>query len=160
MVTFFSRVLGRSLVGIELIDHQDECVASVKGIWSFLEGLYKNEPVNSNDPSTWRTFPGAFQAGLLSQALSIEAWKNRTKPEIYNLFKYVADKTNSMSDLRTLTKKEDLWVSIDNWGFMRPTKDVPQGVLLPQDPTRVDVASVPEGVETVDKPDWKTKSRW
>lgn len=54
--------------------------------------------------------------------------------------------------------KEDLWVSIDNWGFMRPTKAVPVEELEKTD-LRVDV-EVPAGTETVDKPDWQTKSRW
>jgi hypothetical protein len=45
------------------------------------------EPIKSEDPSTWVTFPGAYEAGLLSQALSPEAWRNRTKPEVYELFR-------------------------------------------------------------------------
>jgi hypothetical protein len=63
-----------------------------------------------------------------------------------------------LSSFRTLMKKDELWVSIDNWGFMRPTKGVPTEPLERVD-VRVNVA-VPPGVETADKPEWRTKSRW
>jgi hypothetical protein len=57
------------------------------------------------------------------------AWKNRQHPKIYEVFANVIG-------------RKDLWVSVDRYGVMRPTKEKK------------------ESGELVDRPEWRTMENW
>jgi len=116
---------------------------SIEDIWSLIEKIRPS--INRNDPSTWEYWCGAYSLGLLSQALSDTAWENRVNPDLYEVF-------------RNIMGMDDLWVSVDNWGLMRPTRRVPSES-LPPTLLRVSV-EVPEDVPVEDKPDWGSQPRW
>jgi len=55
--------------------------------------------------------------------------------------------------------QDDLWVSLDRFGIMRPTRNVPEGKLVPE--VAIRTASTDEsGLELKDHPEWKTKKSW
>jgi hypothetical protein len=88
-----------------------------------------------NDSSTWEIktngWPPLAHLGILGGAPSFDkqSMKNRFNKNIHSLF-------------ATLHGTEDLWVSIDRYGVMRPTKDV----LI--------------NGEKMDKPTWRTQEKW
>jgi hypothetical protein len=73
-------------------------------------------PVSRDDPSTWTSkhgWPGAASVGIFGGSASQGpmAFKNRTNPRMYDVFKHLLD-------------KEKLWVSMDRFGVMKPTTNV------------------------------------
>uniref|UniRef100_A0A6B2L909 Uncharacterized protein n=1 Tax=Arcella intermedia TaxID=1963864 RepID=A0A6B2L909_9EUKA len=114
-------------------------------MWDLIESV--NKKIKRDDPRTWKRFPGLSSLGLLSQALGPAAWKNRANEGLHGVFS-------------SIIGRKELLVSVDNWGVMRPTRDVPDAALAPEK-VRTSVA-VGEGFEGTlqDKPDWKTTSKW
>jgi hypothetical protein len=72
------------------------------------------------------------------------AWKNRQNPNIYGVF-------------ANIMRRKDLWVSVDRYGSMRPTKNVPKGRL---ENTKITVEVTSATSETIDHPEWKTMAIW
>eukprot|EP01127_Copromyxa_protea_P005205 TRINITY_DN150_c1_g1_i3.p1 TRINITY_DN150_c1_g1~~TRINITY_DN150_c1_g1_i3.p1 ORF type:complete len:344 (-),score=46.68 TRINITY_DN150_c1_g1_i3:72-1103(-) len=95
---------------------------TVDEIWTFLEAKEWTTTgckVDRNDSSTWSKdyFP-ANAVGILGSgpAFGPCTWRNRQNPNIYKIFS-------------TIYGTPKLWVSLDRWGLMRPTKNVPIGKL-------------------------------
>eukprot|EP01090_Pellita_catalonica_P009558 TRINITY_DN20661_c0_g1_i1.p1 TRINITY_DN20661_c0_g1~~TRINITY_DN20661_c0_g1_i1.p1 ORF type:complete len:389 (+),score=66.94 TRINITY_DN20661_c0_g1_i1:41-1207(+) len=125
-----------------------------RNLWELWAHIEKISFVRRNDPTTWGTWPGLSNLGLLSQALTDVSFENRANPTIYEIFKNVLE-------------KDRLWVSYDNYGVLRPTKNVPQKKFPEQDQNvflRTSTKSLAEesadDLERKDFPEWKSKSRW
>ncbi|PRP81536.1 hypothetical protein PROFUN_10898 [Planoprotostelium fungivorum] len=121
--------------------NQEDIAASVEEVWNQIESQtwgFENKKVDRNDPNTWGDdlWPSAVRKlGILgdSEAIGPMAWKNRQNPRLYQVYK-------------TLMQTERLWVSVDRWGVMRPTVNVP---------TQKDGETILE-----DKPSWKSAAVW
>jgi len=139
-----------------ILDHE-QLDRSIDDIWTFVESYRKHNPISRDNPNTWKYWPGLADMGLLAQALSPTAWENRVNTLLYEVFCKIIG-------------REDLWVSVDNWGMLRPTKNIPMGQLSPQK-IRVSV-EVPEEekkekkdneeekISIEDQPSWISNSRW
>jgi len=82
-------------------------------------------------------------------ALGRQMWLNRQNPKLYEAF-------------RLLYGQDDLWVSLDRVGLMRPTKGVKLCKLKPQK-YRIDIGEPldeAEPAESMDQPEWKTFPLW
>jgi len=55
--------------------------------------------------------------------------------------------------------KEELWIILDRYGMMRPTRDVPRGQLPPLE-VRNHVKDNPEGLPLENHDDWRTAALW
>eukprot|EP01089_Gocevia_fonbrunei_P020695 TRINITY_DN7773_c0_g1_i1.p1 TRINITY_DN7773_c0_g1~~TRINITY_DN7773_c0_g1_i1.p1 ORF type:complete len:370 (+),score=80.55 TRINITY_DN7773_c0_g1_i1:124-1233(+) len=141
-MTFFNKF---GFVVIKEILSTEEIEKSIDDIWNLVESYHKIHPISRNNTKNWKYWPGLNKLGIFSQALSFHAWQNRANPKMYNVFK-------------TLMGREDLWVSIDNWGTMRPTKDIPQTLTPAHIRTTVDTDD--PSVTKTDEPSWKSKSNW
>jgi len=116
----------------------DEVNNTIDEMWTHETLLGKNGSVVRDDPSTWETahWPSAFgiaERGFLSFDHDYQpevCWRNRQNPIIYKVF------TNIFGN-------KELWVTIDRYGIMRPTKNI----------------KLKNG-DVVDKPEWITKSNW
>eukprot|EP00027_Filamoeba_sp_ATCC50430_P014829 CAMPEP_0168567166 /NCGR_PEP_ID=MMETSP0413-20121227/14848_1 /TAXON_ID=136452 /ORGANISM="Filamoeba nolandi, Strain NC-AS-23-1" /LENGTH=413 /DNA_ID=CAMNT_0008599315 /DNA_START=169 /DNA_END=1407 /DNA_ORIENTATION=+ len=108
----------------------------------------KQMKVDRNDPSTWvdALWPGPKRVGFSEVTVREQGWKNRENENIYNIFSL-------------LLGRKDLWVSIDRYGIMRPTKNVPKGKIAPVE-CRTNVNVNNEEVEVEDKPEWRTNRAW
>eukprot|EP01119_Soliformovum_irregulare_P018642 TRINITY_DN5760_c0_g2_i1.p1 TRINITY_DN5760_c0_g2~~TRINITY_DN5760_c0_g2_i1.p1 ORF type:complete len:424 (-),score=122.18 TRINITY_DN5760_c0_g2_i1:99-1370(-) len=121
------------------------------------QAVMKKRPskVDRNDPSTWvdenwttsqtHGFLGSFVAD--GQA----AFANRQNPRLYEVF-------------QNIIGQKDLWVAIDRYGIMRPTRNVPDGPIAQVD-ARSSVALTPDeidqtGIKLQDHPEWKSASTW
>jgi len=115
-----------------------EITSTIDEIWNDKQLLGKSGQVDRNDPSTWNnnTWPtgyGIAERGFLSfdndYKLQV-SWNNRQNPKVYKPFSKIFN-------------TEALWVNLDRYGVMRPTKQIQllDGTL-------------------VDKPEWITKSNW
>jgi len=109
--------------------------------------------VDQNDTRTWtdKFWPEGREKGILGWGMCVgpNAWENRFNENIYEIYS-------------NLMGRKDLWVIIDRFGVMRPTKSIPQGV-IPSASTRVDVIIPDDKVKDFqfeDKPDWLTFSNW
>jgi hypothetical protein len=107
--------------------------------------------IDRNDTMTWAdgSWPKFIaKKGLLGGDISKGpiAFQNRQNPKLYEAFK-------------VLYGQPDLWVSIDRYGAMRPTKNVPIGKLDPVR-LRVDTSGAKEGIEHKDMSSWKTTPLW
>jgi len=122
----------------------EACKQSIFDIWQLIEQVRPD--IKRDNPTTWNFWLGYASAGLLSQALSEQAWKNRLNLNVYEIFSIIM-------------RRPDLWVSVDNWGLLRPTKKIPNQALAP-DPYRISVATGDSSISVEDKPDWITNSRW
>mmetsp|Transcript_10898 Transcript_10898/g.16254 ORF Transcript_10898/g.16254 Transcript_10898/m.16254 type:complete len:397 (+) Transcript_10898:40-1230(+) len=118
--------------------------ACMDEVWMYLE---KTGTLKKNDPSTWgeQSWPkeicrnGGFMGKfpyirrMLSSNFTMladhqQAWKNRQNPKIYEVF-------------ANLLETRKLWVSLDRYGIMRPTKIKKDGKLE-------------------EKGEWQTKKDW
>lgn len=141
---------------------------TVEDIWGMIEGFCGGRlNLQRDDPQTWKKrWPGGGP-GLLGQALAPSAWLNRANPNLRSVFERVVG-------------RHDLVTSVDHFGVLRPTRNVPMRRLPPQTPCRTDVtvhteagggggggdATAEADVEptaeatVVDMDKWKTKSKW
>ncbi len=92
-------------------------------------------PVDFSDPTTWtiaNLWPELDHIGLLGgdTALGKEAFSNRCNLNLYQVFRH-------------LIGRDELWVSVDRYGVLKPTKNV-----LTKEGTRKDF------------PEYKTTSSW
>jgi len=147
-----------------VISHQ-QIEDTIDEIWTELEsGIFTRDPSNikRNDPRTWvdEYWPSAIRRlGLLGGDISSgrRAWENRQNENVYKVF-------------RTLMNKNNLWVSVDRYGMMRPTRSVPQIELPPQRiRTSVEIDSnvnkakeekESDHITFADFPDWKSQASW
>eukprot|EP01112_Ceratiomyxa_fruticulosa_P021056 TRINITY_DN7331_c0_g2_i1.p1 TRINITY_DN7331_c0_g2~~TRINITY_DN7331_c0_g2_i1.p1 ORF type:complete len:347 (-),score=65.40 TRINITY_DN7331_c0_g2_i1:74-1114(-) len=121
---------------------EDEINATINEMWVDLTLLGKTGNIDRNNPNTWENvnWPTAFniaERGFLSFDDDVhlkQSWNNRQNPRIYSVFK-------------NIWKRPDLWVKLDRYGVMRPTKNVP-------------LRNEEGQVVLTDKPEWQTKSNW
>ena len=119
----------------------------LKVCMSFWSSSYSCK-VDRNDPSTWldSLWPGPKRVGFSEVTVREQGWKNRENKNIHKIFSLLLD-------------RKDLWVSIDRYGIMRPTKNVPKGRIPPVEcRTNVDVNNQEVAVE--DKVEWRTNRAW
>eukprot|EP01119_Soliformovum_irregulare_P023817 TRINITY_DN8400_c0_g1_i1.p1 TRINITY_DN8400_c0_g1~~TRINITY_DN8400_c0_g1_i1.p1 ORF type:complete len:373 (-),score=57.70 TRINITY_DN8400_c0_g1_i1:73-1191(-) len=134
-------------VVIDEIISSEDAKATVEEIWQMIEQSGA-KTIKRDDPTTWTNdaWPPIRQIGLLGDDIvkGELAWKNRQNPRLYEAFSAVM-------------KRPDLWVAIDRFGVLRPTRDVPNNSMDPIS-CRMDVSS--DAVEKSDHPEWKTQSAW
>jgi len=142
---------------VDKVIDQEAIDGSIEEVWAILEASTKlfgkeDEKVNRNDSNTWVNdiFPGN-PMGIVGGNECLRGkycWQNRQNPNIYSVFS-------------NLYGSKTLWSSIDRWGFMRPTKNVPMGKLPEGGKVRTEVnAETSPDLEAKDHPDWKTKKLW
>jgi len=95
--------------------------------------------VDPKKPESWinvnwdKVYGGSYNAkkGFLGNTVAFTpaAWNNRQNPNIYKAFSIIF-------------KQKDLWVKLDRFGFMRPTRQLI------------------DGDKTVDHRDWETSRNW
>eukprot|EP01126_Amoeba_proteus_P017957 TRINITY_DN188_c0_g1_i9.p1 TRINITY_DN188_c0_g1~~TRINITY_DN188_c0_g1_i9.p1 ORF type:complete len:253 (-),score=38.55 TRINITY_DN188_c0_g1_i9:679-1437(-) len=155
-----------------------ECVdGTIDEIWNHIEStptFFDGVKVDRNDTSTWEDcfFPGFKKVGIVGDGpcLGKYTWANRQNSNIYEAFS-------------VLYGERKLWVSVDRWGFMRPTRNVPIGKLKNPKTIRIsvegdEVAEIGRGTIVLqktrnvkadltlstsvvaDKLEWKTRSSW
>jgi hypothetical protein len=98
---------------------QENVANTIEEIWKEAEsGSESNSfpAVDRNDPETWKSrngWPSADSVGIFgySSAIGKMAFQNRVTPAIYDVY-------------RNLMGKDELWVSMDRYGVMKPTKQV------------------------------------
>eukprot|EP00466_Bigelowiella_natans_P001758 jgi/Bigna1/89792/estExt_fgenesh1_pg.C_550123 len=137
----------------------DEIALSKEEVWQYLQA--KGDGILRDRPETWdeKNWPkeicrnGGFMGRFpyIRRLYSIDktminkqpqAWRNRQNPKVYNVF-------------RNLLDSKKLWVSLDRYGIMRPTK-----VRVTGDERKCPPSSSPE-VKLVDKSsEWATKKEW
>ena len=155
-------------VVVEGVLSATEQTQTINDIWSKIEGFCGGRlNIRRDDPRSWhKHWPGGGP-GLLGQALSGAAWLNRSNSNLRRVFEGIVGRT-------------DLLCSVDNYGVLRPSRNVPSHPLPPQVPCRIDVARIqdapiagnpsqemepsgsePTGIKhAADVPAWRTKSRW
>jgi len=136
-------------VVIDNIIDQESVKATINEIWDDLESelwTYDRIKVDRNDSETWEYFPRS-QVGIVGNdpCIGFQAWRNRQNPNIYRAFSKIMG-------------REELWVSMDRYGMMRPTKDIPVGKLEPVEVRNQvkDIQNLP--LKNFDK--WKTAPLW
>jgi hypothetical protein len=141
-INFFNEY---GFVVIDDVLFPEDCELSTEEVWRYLEE--KGEDFDRNDWKTWDNWPesicrnggfmGRFPYWMRMKNSSLKethiscqpmAWKNRQNPLIYEAFS-------------NILKSEKLWVSIDRYGIMRPTKIVEGGIEILRE-------------------EWKTKENW
>eukprot|EP01125_Pyxidicula_operculata_P019818 TRINITY_DN7210_c0_g1_i1.p1 TRINITY_DN7210_c0_g1~~TRINITY_DN7210_c0_g1_i1.p1 ORF type:complete len:369 (-),score=82.34 TRINITY_DN7210_c0_g1_i1:26-1132(-) len=150
--------------GFAVIDNilsEEECTNSIEEIWNYLEE--KGNGVDRNNPQSWDGWPaevcknGGFMGtfpywkkmkdseALKERHISTQcmAWKNRENPLLYKAFSHILN-----------TPK--LWVSVDRYGIMRPTKLKINNI---NNNTNSGQA-VDDKFKIMLKDDWKTKENW
>mmetsp|Transcript_637 Transcript_637/g.1178 ORF Transcript_637/g.1178 Transcript_637/m.1178 type:complete len:415 (+) Transcript_637:18-1262(+) len=147
-ISFFERY---GFVIVENVLSSEERDATIGDIWAHIERSFGGQSIKRDDPRTWVgvRWPGGGP-GLLGQALTPAAWRNRANPNLRCVFERLIGKPNLLS-------------SVDNYGVFRPTRQVPMRVLPPEhNGCRTTVACEPTGPddELRDLPELKTKSRW
>jgi len=133
----------------EVLD-EFEVGATINEIWMELEAKpwnFDNVLVSRNNSETWTNFPRS-QVGIIRDdpCIGPQAWRNRQNPNLVKVF------TKIMG-------KEQLWVSIDRFGLMRPTKNVPVGNLDPVE-IRNNVKDNDKNLPLQDFDEWKTVPLW
>lgn len=139
--------LNDGFVVVDNVLTEEECKKSIEEVWKYIEkdGLVKRDALQ-----TWDNWPkeicrnggfmGRFPYWKRIQKLDPthinqqeQAWRNRENKQIYSVFANLLD-----------THK--LWVSVDRYGVMRPTRY--------RKTTPVSFSDV------VHKPEWRTKEDW
>jgi len=108
--------------------NREQCNRSIDDLWAAMEK--ENSKFKRNDPLSWDNFPGNAKFGMFpyNSAFYKFGCENRQNPDVYEVFK------NIYAD-------EKLWVSIDRFGVLRPTKNI----------------QLPESEEIIDRPEWKSR---
>jgi len=120
-------------VGVVVVNvlEKEQCNKTIDEIW---QSIKKERPkIDKNDPTTWEDFPGMTNLGMFPgmETFSPMACENRQNPDVYNVF-------------RNILGHDHLWVSIDRFGVLRPTKNI----------------KFPGNEQPVDKLEWKTVDPW
>jgi len=129
-------------VVIDNVLEKNEIDTTILEVWETLEKAEKI--VNRNDSNTWGFYSPVGILGDLPCS-SKQAWRNRQNPKLYRAFS-------------TIMNTKELWVSIDRFGIMRPTENVPIGKLK-EEKIRKDVKDS-NGLECKSMKDWKTVPLW
>eukprot|EP01121_Diplochlamys_sp_Union-15-3_P006178 TRINITY_DN16687_c0_g1_i1.p1 TRINITY_DN16687_c0_g1~~TRINITY_DN16687_c0_g1_i1.p1 ORF type:complete len:356 (-),score=52.97 TRINITY_DN16687_c0_g1_i1:62-1129(-) len=156
--------------GFVIVDNvisEEECERSIKEVWEYLD-VSSGGKIKKDEPNTWSNslwpkeicknggFMGKFpyvrrlnpQFSLIAK--QIRAWENRQNPNIYNVF-------------ANLFKDKKLWVSIDRYGIMRPTKLLSTSKVDNIDDktnTSEKFQSKLTSNDYIIKDEWKTKPNW
>jgi len=128
-------------VVIDKVLNKEECKAAINEIWEYLDYYSKQsgDKVEREDPTTWTndSWPGG-NLGILGHGPAFKnvSWEIRQNPRVYQPF----------ADVMGI---KELWASVDRYGVMRPTRNVP-------------TEKIEEGKEIIreDRLDWKTVSNW
>eukprot|EP01114_Cavostelium_apophysatum_P019571 TRINITY_DN6344_c0_g2_i1.p1 TRINITY_DN6344_c0_g2~~TRINITY_DN6344_c0_g2_i1.p1 ORF type:complete len:377 (-),score=68.61 TRINITY_DN6344_c0_g2_i1:256-1386(-) len=120
----------------------DEVRQSIDEVWDFVcsnQWGWDGKKVDRDDPNTWGNdyWPAGRKLGLLGsqEATGTMAWNNRQNSRLYQVYS-------------KLMNMNELWVSVDRWGIMRPTIGVP-----------FKNAETGE-TERKDMPDWRSAELW
>lgn len=107
----------------------EEAAVGLDSIWRTIE---KPGKLERDKPDTWKNFPSGSQVGILGNTLpgDVFAWGLRQHPRLHQAYATVLHET-------------DLMVSLDRYGFMRPTKAI----------------RMADG-EVVDRPEWQSAAQW
>lgn len=127
MIQFFDQY---GFVVVDNILDSQECDRSMDEVWDYIEQRARctGKAINRDNPNTWVDsnwpkeicknggFIGKFpywkrMASLNDTLVNVQpqAWKNRENPKVYKVFSQ-------------LMRQPNLWVSIDRYGIMRPSK--------------------------------------
>lgn len=101
------------VVVVRVLD-EDTCQKTVAAMFEELNSMVKKVTLRPDDPSTWQDayWPARSKFLVSRPALHPQAFLNRSDARIYEVF-------------TTLWKETRLRVTIDNWGLVRGTKDIP-----------------------------------
>jgi len=136
---------------------KEEVEKTIIEIWDALEehswGWEEKDKVLRDDPRTWTNdfWPQAImKLGILGDRVASGkcAFQNRQNPNVYKAFSLVY-------------KRKDLWASLDRYGIMRPTKNVPLAALPDKAKARTSAQLTADTkIEVKDYPEWKTAEAW
>jgi ectoine hydroxylase-related dioxygenase (phytanoyl-CoA dioxygenase family) len=114
-------------------------VLSQEDVQQTYKEIFEVARVDPNKPESWinvnwdKVYGSSYNAkkGFLGNniALTPAAWKNRENENIYKAY-------------GAILKQKDLWIKLDRFGFMRPTRQLISGNT------------------TVDRVDWETSRNW
>lgn len=112
-----------------------EVESTVNDLWKFyLPKIPRNDPTKWIDANWYEVFGSGYnmKRGFLGYypSVSNSAWNNRQSPNLVKAFS-------------TIYGRQDLWVKIDRFGFMRPTRGL-----------------IKEENKTMDMPEWETERQW
>jgi len=148
--------------GFVIIDHvidQQGIVTTIDDVWNSIESFdwtpykeeYKNNKVARNNSLTWENthFPTSQEGFFgLEIATTKQAFLNRQNETFYKVCSKILGKKN-------------LWISIDRYGIMRPTKNISVGKFSSEKTDRISGVDVENSqLPTKDFLHWKTKSQW
>eukprot|EP01113_Clastostelium_recurvatum_P020196 TRINITY_DN2399_c0_g1_i3.p1 TRINITY_DN2399_c0_g1~~TRINITY_DN2399_c0_g1_i3.p1 ORF type:complete len:457 (+),score=84.76 TRINITY_DN2399_c0_g1_i3:94-1464(+) len=125
---FFDR---HGVVVIRDVITPEDADATVDEVWTHLERSHPE--LKRNEPWTWNNWASLARIGILGNMpiLYPQCVRNRQSPRVYDAF-------------RSVFGKEDLIMSCERIGMMRPTRNV----------------RVKQNEEPRDVPEWKTLSEW
>eukprot|EP01095_Lingulamoeba_sp_RSL-Kostka_P001398 TRINITY_DN11979_c0_g1_i3.p1 TRINITY_DN11979_c0_g1~~TRINITY_DN11979_c0_g1_i3.p1 ORF type:complete len:220 (+),score=68.45 TRINITY_DN11979_c0_g1_i3:38-697(+) len=114
IVDFFNEY---GFVVVKNVLTDEECDQSIEEIWNYILDI--SPGVERDNPETWeRSWPGT-RIGFIGNGVAngIKSWENRLNKNIHDSFKavYSSDHNEYEND------KEDLMVSVDRYGIMKPT---------------------------------------
>eukprot|EP01102_Stenamoeba_stenopodia_P021508 TRINITY_DN8692_c0_g1_i1.p1 TRINITY_DN8692_c0_g1~~TRINITY_DN8692_c0_g1_i1.p1 ORF type:complete len:390 (-),score=63.80 TRINITY_DN8692_c0_g1_i1:131-1300(-) len=139
-------------VVIDGVIDPEQCDRTLDEVWKLLfSHSGDNSKLDRNDLSTWDEYwPLGVERslGIVGHFPVVDtcAWQNRTNPRLYRCFSH-------------LLQRSDLWVSIDRYGYLRPTKDIEieADKAKPED---LQSNTPVNGKITVQRPKWKTSDKW
>jgi len=123
--------------------NKEQCNAAIEEIWEYIKLFTKDGGVkiDREDPTTWTndSWPEPSILGILGNEPTFKkvSWEIRQNPRVYQPF----------ADIMGI---KELWASIDRYGIMRPTRNVP-------------TKKIEDGKEIIkreDRLEWKTFSSW
>ncbi|KAL6041506.1 Phytanoyl-CoA dioxygenase [Balamuthia mandrillaris] len=132
----------------------EDCDRTIDEIWQLVSNSFPG--LEKEDPHSWERL-GKGGAGIVGMDIvdGVMAWTNRQNANLYKAFSLVLG-----------TKK--LMVSMDRYGMMRPTKNIPfpsrqeegteeKGKKKEEEKEEADKEG---GLRREDRPEWKTRSAW
>jgi len=106
----------------------EECKQSIEAMQQEVRSTAPKAkcPVDFSDSRTWddKNWPSKSRHLLQDVAMHAQAFQNRTREDLYELFSYLFD------------GERKLWTSIDRWGVLRGTKDI----VMPDGSIKRDIA--------------------
>lgn len=164
---FFNRY---GFVVIDNVLDRPEVDATIDEIWKGVEAFdwtpynpaLQGNRVNRNDSRTWgdNFFPTSREGFFgLVLADGPQSFRNRQNARLFDcLLLSLLLISPSYEAFQTIFHRPSLWVSIDRYGIMRPTRNVSVGALEPNPFRSTGLAD--ETLPRKDFPEWKTIGKW